>query len=437
MSGSGGAPGRIGIVADDITGANDIGIMYAKAGYITYVYSYDGAFVLDTTDGEPDVIILDTDSRFDPPEGAYRKVHAATLDLVRAGCTTFVNKTCSVGRGNIGAEFDAMLDALDAPFAAVVLGFPKNGRLTLDGIHYVHGRKLEASEFRHDPVHPMTRSDLAGILQAQTEREVAVLTRETIAQGTAATKARLEELKGDAAYIVFDVEDQAALRTIAEAVRDERITAGASALSEELALVWGAKPVTAAGPGVTACPGLGVLLAAGSLMPQTAGQIEALRGAGSAAVHELDTGRLFAAAEREAEIARLADALAADLRAGRDALVHAPNAPEAVARTKAEGVRRGLDNKAVSRLVSGTIAQIVRCVLAETGQNRLVVAGGDTSAAVCAALGVKGMRIYREIQPGLPSCVSLGDNPLLLVLKSGSFGPPEFLLQAADHLREA
>jgi uncharacterized protein YgbK (DUF1537 family) len=63
------------------------------------------------------------------------------------------------------------------------------------------------------------------------------------------------------------------------------------------------------------------------------------------------------------------------------------------------------------------------------------VAGGETSAAVCARLGVAGLMIWKEIQPGLPSCLSLSADPLLLVLKSGRFGTPDFLAQAMEHLR--
>ncbi|QHW33671.1 four-carbon acid sugar kinase family protein [Paenibacillus rhizovicinus] len=432
------APSLIGIVADDVTGANDIGIMYAKAGYKTHVYTYDPAEPLHMQSGErPDVIVLDTDSRFDAPETAYGKVFEATRELQRAGCTAFINKTCSVGRGNIGAEFDAMLDALNERFAAVVFGFPKNGRLTQGGIHYVHGRKLEDSEFRHDPVHPMTRSDLAGILRRQTNRKVTIVTGETVAQGAKAVSARIEELKKDYGYAIIDVEDQASLHTIAEAVQDERVTAGASALSEELALVWGAKQGAGDESGVPKRDELGVVIAAGSLMPQTAGQIAEVKAAGRVAAYELNALLLFTEEERESELGRIAASMAAAVSAGRDALVHSPNTPEAVARTIAEGERRGLAGTEVSRLVSGAVAAIVQRVLAATGQNRAVIAGGDTSAAVCAGLGVRGMRIFREIQPGLPSCVTLGERPLLLVLKSGSFGKPDFLLQAADHVRHA
>ena len=75
-------------------------------------------------------------------------------------------------------------------------------------------------------------------------------------------------------------------------------------------------------------------------------------------------------------------------------------------------------------------------VLADTGQNRLIVAGGETSDAVCRSLGITGMRIWQEIQPGLPSCIALNQPARFLVLKSGSFGKPNFFEQALEHLRE-
>src|SRR5699024_7786562 len=110
--------------------------------------------------------------RLDDGKTAYHKVFHATKDIQTAGALQFFNKTCSVFRGNIGAEFDAMLDALDEEFAVVVLGFPGNGRQTIDGIHYVHGEKLEESQFKSDPVHPMKESNLVDILQSQTKRKV-------------------------------------------------------------------------------------------------------------------------------------------------------------------------------------------------------------------------------------------------------------------------
>jgi uncharacterized protein YgbK (DUF1537 family) len=161
----------MGVVADDITGANDIGIMFTLSDYNTCVYPAAQAGNL-VFAGQvlPDVCIINTNSRLDSAKVAYDKVFQATLELKTVGCTRFFNKTCSVFRGNIGAEFDAMLDALGREFAVVVLGYPKNGRTTIDGVHYVHARLLAESEFRADPIHPMQESNLVHILQSQTRR---------------------------------------------------------------------------------------------------------------------------------------------------------------------------------------------------------------------------------------------------------------------------
>ena len=68
------------------------------------------------------------------------------------------------------------------------------------------------------------------------------------------------------------------------------------------------------------------------------------------------------------------------------------------------------------------------------GVRRLVVAGGETAGAVVQALGVTGLRIGRQIDPGVPWTVSLprsrGEPPLALALKSGNFGTPDFFLRA-------
>jgi uncharacterized protein YgbK (DUF1537 family) len=83
------------------------------------------------------------------------------------------------------------------------------------------------------------------------------------------------------------------------------------------------------------------------------------------------------------------------------------------------------------------MAQIAKG-LVERGVRRFVVAGGETAGAVVQALGVKGLRIGRQIDPGVPWTVSLpgnlGEPPLALALKSGNFGAPDFFLHAFDVL---
>src|SRR5579875_1312991 len=131
----------IGVVADDITGANDIGVMFSKEGCQTVVASLEGAI----PDDGVDVAVIDTDSRLNSPTTAYAKTREAVHRLASRGYKRYFIKTCSVFRGNIGATFDAALDELNTSFACIILGFPKNGRTTVDGVHYVRGVKLEES----------------------------------------------------------------------------------------------------------------------------------------------------------------------------------------------------------------------------------------------------------------------------------------------------
>ena len=420
---------RLGVVADDITGAGDIGSMTAKAGYLTHIYAsdaFEGA-------SPAEVCILDTDSRLDEAAVAYDKVLAATRALQAAGCTRFFNKTCSVFRGNIGAEFDAMLDALGERFAVVVLGFPKNGRTTVNGVHYVHGERLERSPFRHDPVHPTLRSDLVGILKAQTERPVSLVVHDVIAHGPEPLREAIHAHRARSGYVILDVPHQDALATIAAAVTDVMVLCGSSALAEVLPYHW-PSPAPAAPPPPLNGPA-GVLVISGSLTPQTAAQLEHLVKRGIKRL-ELDTLKLFTPRERQREIERLADAASEWLSRDEHVLVHAANDARTVQQTQARGMAAGLSRAASSRLVSQALAEVTAACRDRAGLVRLVVAGGDTSATVTRRLGVRGMRIHREIRPGLPSCFSLGGTPMLLVLKSGSFGDPEFLEEAIKHVQE-
>ncbi|HSL29859.1 MAG TPA: four-carbon acid sugar kinase family protein [Anaerolineales bacterium] len=430
---------RMGVVADDVTGSNDIGIMFAKSGYLTHVYSFEDAasFAISTADlSAPDISILDTNSRLDAPEVAYDKVFAATRALQQAGCRQFYKKTCSVFRGNIGAEFDAMLDALGLEFAIVVLGFPKNGRTTVDGIHYVHGKKLEESEFRRDPIHPMTRSDLAGILQSQTKRKVGLVTHTVVERGVITLRDEIKRRRAECQYLILDVTGPSSLATIAQAVHDEPVLCGSSAIAEELPAVWGPPTVREHNQHLPPLKDLGVLIVAGSLMPQTGAQIEHLK-QNRTACFVMDTACLFNSERRESHITSLSKAISTGLRIGNDTILHSPNDPEALESARRTGLAHSLSRTDVSRLVSGALAEVTARVLTDTGQNRLIVAGGETSAAVCARLGVNGMRVWKEIQPGLPSCLSLNDPPRILVLKSGSFGKPDFFDRAREHLKES
>ena len=86
-------------------------------------------------------------------------------------------------------------------------------------------------------------------------------------------------------------------------------------------------------------------------------------------------------------------------------------------------------------MVERVFADIARELVVH-GVRRLVIAGGETAGAVVQALGVTGLRIGRQIDPGVPWTVSLDQPVLALALKSGNFGASDFFLRAFSVLSE-
>jgi uncharacterized protein YgbK (DUF1537 family) len=80
-------------------------------------------------------------------------------------------------------------------------------------------------------------------------------------------------------------------------------------------------------------------------------------------------------------------------------------------------------------MIEQTLGRIAQGLVAR-GVRRLVVAGGETSGAVVGALGVQGLYIGPEIDPGVPWTFSIGQPTLALALKSGNFGTPDFFTKA-------
>jgi uncharacterized protein YgbK (DUF1537 family) len=137
-------------------------------------------------------------------------------------------------------------------------------------------------------------------------------------------------------------------------------------------------------------------------------------------------------ARDDSTVSRVLDWAASHLRS-QPVLIYATARPEEVRAVQEQlGAERG------GELVENALAAIA-VGLRKQGVGQLIVAGGETSGAVVKALGVTGLRIGPEIDPGVPWTVALQpeseDKPLALALKSGNFGTPDFFIKAWDYLQ--
>jgi len=112
-------------------------------------------------------------------------------------------------------------------------------------------------------------------------------------------------------------------------------------------------------------------------------------------------------------------------------LIASSSTPEQVAALQ---LRHGRD--AVGHAIEQAMADIADG-LVQSGVRRLVIAGGETSGAVVDRLGIPGFVVGAEIAAGVPVLRAVGttNGAMLLALKSGNFGGPEFFSDALRLMR--
>lgn len=415
----------LGVIADDFTGATDIAGMLVKGGMRTIqtIGVPDKGAIPD----DVDAVVVALKSRSIPAADAVAQSLDALKSLQAAGCTRFFFKYCSTfdstDRGNIGPVGDALLDALKAKQAIYCPAFPENGRTIFFGHLFVGNLLLSDTHMRHHPLNPMTDSSLVRVLSRQTTHKVGLVPLKQVQAGSASLREALDALAKDGVrHVVVDAVADTDLGIIGEAVGDDALVTGGSGVALGLPAAYRRRGLLQHRSGADSLPridGASAVLA-GSCSAATLGQIAAFKGAHFA----LDTDAIC----RGEDVAGAALGWAKGKLGNGPILLSASEPPEAV---KALQAKYGVEKS--SHAIEKTMAALAKG-LVEAGVGRMVVAGGETSGAVVGALDVTALRIGPEIDPGVPWTASVAAKPLLLALKSGNFGAPDFFTKAFQRL---
>ena len=415
-------PILLGSVADDFTGATDLANTLVKAGMRTVQLLGVPRAGLSVPDA--DAVIVALKSRSNPASEAVESSLAALKWLQAAGARQFYFKYCSTfdstDRGNIGPVADALLDALGADFTVFNPSFPTNKRTVYKGYLFVGDELLSESGMRHHPLTPMTDPSLVRVLQRQTQHKVGLVQYSIVVKGAQAVRTAIETLRSSGfRHAVLDSITDDHLHTLGEACADLKLVTGGSGMAMGLPANFVRQGLLKTGqhyvlPKVTGS----TAVLAGSCSVATQGQVALMKKEHDA--FELDpmaiaSGKDVAAAALSWAGTRLSE---------RPILIYSTASPEQVS-----AVQRELGRENAGELVERALSKIAQGLVAR-GVRRLVVAGGETSGAVVGALGVEGLHIGPEIDPGVPWTFSLGEPILALALKSGNFGTPDFFTKA-------
>ncbi len=375
-------------IADDTTGALEVGAQFAADGVRSLVT------VKLRLAGEATALVVDTQTRHANPARARRRVAQIAAMAREAGIPYLYKKTDSTLRGNIAAEFQALLGVFPERLLVYVPAYPKMGRVVAGGELYVDGLPLAKTAFAGDPFNPCREGSIPRLLAAGTKAPVLL----------AATRKQFEALLQDAvpgSIIVCDGSSDDDLWAAAEAVaRAKRpcIVAGTGGFAGPwVSTLTVKRSRLAPNTPIKRC-----LVLSGSLHPASRGQIQEGAAAGVPTVYLGKDPHPFSA---------LASELATR---GWAALATPGNCPPGVSRRIGAIARRVLDR----RLVDG-----------------LVIFGGDTAHGVLQAIGATMVESRGELLPGIPrSSIQHGGRELALVTKAGGFGAADTLLNIRKFL---
>jgi uncharacterized protein YgbK (DUF1537 family) len=412
----------LGCIADDFTGATDLANTLVKAGMRTLqLLGVPGA---ELAVPDADCIIVALKSRSNPPAEAVAMSLAALEWLRRRGTEQYYFKYCSTfdstDQGNIGPVADALLDALGESFTVFNPAFPTNKRTIYKGYLFVGDELLSESGMRHHPLTPMTDPSLLRVLQRQTKHRVGLVQYASVVSGANAVRENFAKLRADGVrHAILDSITDEHLLTLGEACGDLKLVTGGSGMAMGLPANFVRQGKLRAGQGAALPKVTGpTVVLAGSCSVATQGQVAEMRKNHEA--FNLDPLAIASGKDQAAE------ALAwAQQRLGqKPVLIYSTAAPDQVASAQGQ-----LGRERAGELVEQTLGRIASGLVA-AGVRRLVVAGGETAGAVVGALGVRGLYIGPEIDPGVPWTFSIGEPSLALALKSGNFGAPDFFTKA-------
>ncbi|MFN0318179.1 MAG: 3-oxo-tetronate kinase [Burkholderiales bacterium] len=408
----------LGCIADDFTGATDLANTLVKAGMRTIQLLGVPSPSLKVPPA--DALIVALKSRGNPAAEAVRMSLAALRCLQERGTKQFYFKYCSTfdstDQGNIGPVADALLDALGESFTVFNPAFPTNKRTVYKGYLFVGDELLSESGMRHHPLTPMTDPSLVRVLQRQTPHKVGLVANGAIARGAASVRDAFAQLReGGIRHAILDSLSDEDLMVLGEACAGLRLVTGGSGMAMGLPANFIKQGMLQPGQ-PSALPKVKgpTAVLAGSCSVATQAQVAYMR-----QQHEtfnIDPLRLAAGEDVAGEALKWADSRLSE----KPILFYSTAAPELVKDVQ-ERVGRdhagGLVEQAMGHIAKGLVTRGVR---------RLVVAGGETSGAVASALGVQGLYIGPEIDPGVPWTFSIGEPSLALALKSGNFGSQDF-----------
>lgn len=427
----------IGIIADDLTGANDTSLQFFIRGCKTQVGFGEDISVDESLKTE--VFAMSTESRNVDPKTAHEKVLNAAEKIIKDGGFEYIYKKIdSVLRGNIAVETITLLEVLGMDAAVIFPAFPSEGRTTIGGFHLVKGVPLQRTEVSRDPSCPIVESNIANLLKSQLPQELSdtidLISLDIVMKGAGPILSKLNELiaKGKK-LIIADAVSTTDLEQIALAVTKSTykiLPTGSAGAAQALSKIW--YPNTDENKETEpTLPDLPKFVVSGSATELTASQIKRLQ------ENDDIENTYFIAIKPQNIFSNDCDDVAQrvlnNLVKDNVVILHSSELIENTEEMNALLMEHEITREVFISKICDYLAAITRIVLSQKNAI-LVTVGGETSYKCCRAIGSKNLEIIDTVAPAIP--LGIDHKGQYIVTKSGNLGTQNTLIDIIRYFEQ-
>lgn len=421
------------IIADDMTGANVSNSLLAASGYTVATISNNENIAKYQY---YDSIGIHTDSRGMDPKKAYRTVREEMRKLKELEVNFFNKRIDSTLRGNNRQELDAMLDELGEDTVAIVVpAFPDSNKIVIGNYMMVDDVPLELTDVRNDPTSPITSSRVIKNFQGDSDREIGVISMETIMLGREAIADNIVGLKENGAQIIIiDATTNENIELIAKATLDtglKFVSVDPGPFTYHL--------VKESSNTESIRNKQKMLFVIGSVSEVTISQIARFRAEMYPHITRIDAKKLLNDESREEEIDRVVNRVIEHSDKNQMFLVATMIEKEDKIDLKAAAEEYGITVSEASQIISHNVAligtKIAKSLDAQLGG--IYSSGGDITQGLLNLTNTTGIQIKDEIIPlAVYGTIMDGDlDKKAIVTKGGLIGDQYTLTRCAEFLQ--
>lgn len=412
----------VGIIADDLTGANDTALQFHLKGANTQILLSDEIEPLNVKNTQ--TWAISTESRNVEPDIAYEKVvKTANMFKEKLNPDFIYKKIDSTIRGNIAVEVLGLLSVFDYAAALIVPAFPAEIRTTVGGYHLLKGVPIERTEMACDPHSPIAESHVPTLLKNQLADEysniIGQIELKTVMKGAGPILQKIKELISDGKkLIVCDAVSTVDVEQVALALKKSEnniLPVGCAAFAQSLSGYWindlESEHI------IKTFPNLPKFIVSGSATQITANQIEALEKSDEfddILSISFDLKTVLNGVTQE-----LVDRIVSNLNHGNTVLVHTAKLIKDFDGFSEDSLNAELTKANLANVITDFLADLTKKVL-DKKEAILITLGGETSFKCCRAIDANQLQLIDEVAPAI--ALSMDHNAQWIVTKSGNLG---------------